>query len=124
MQWAGMYDPPIMPQFFTLDMFATLARYKDKLGFECTCTWQDHPAYAIVGRLIAFSANLKSAHTPQDRLTVTRLSECASQVDCYGASSEAIRRSPRGTHSPQRRFLGSDFTDITRITSLGSSQCR
>jgi uncharacterized glyoxalase superfamily protein PhnB len=40
----------IAPQFFTTDIPATLAYYKDKLGFECLSTWQDPPVYAIVTR--------------------------------------------------------------------------
>lgn len=40
----------IAPQFFTTDIPATLAFYKDKLGFECLGTWQDPPVYAIVAR--------------------------------------------------------------------------
>ena len=40
----------IAPQFFTMDIPATLAWYKDKLGFECEGTWQDPPVYAIVAR--------------------------------------------------------------------------
>jgi uncharacterized glyoxalase superfamily protein PhnB len=40
----------IAPQFFTTDIPATLAYYKDKLGFECQGTWHDPPVYAIVVR--------------------------------------------------------------------------
>jgi uncharacterized glyoxalase superfamily protein PhnB len=40
----------IAPQFFTTDIPATLAYYKDRLGFECLGTWQDPPVYAIVVR--------------------------------------------------------------------------
>src|SRR6476646_2620064 len=40
----------IAPQFFTMNIPATLAYYKDKLGFECLGTWQDPPVYAIVAR--------------------------------------------------------------------------
>ena len=40
----------IAPQFFTMDLPATLAYYRDKLGFECLGTWDDPPAYAIVAR--------------------------------------------------------------------------
>ena len=40
----------IAPQFFTTDIPATLAYYKDKLGFECTSTWLNPPVYAIVAR--------------------------------------------------------------------------
>ena len=40
----------IAPQFFTINIPATLAYYKDKLGFECVGTWQDPPVYAIVAR--------------------------------------------------------------------------
>ena len=40
----------IAPVFFTMDIPATLAYYKAKLGFECLGTWQDPPVYAIVAR--------------------------------------------------------------------------
>ena len=40
----------IVPLFFTLDIPATVAYYKDKLGFACLGTWQDPPVYAIVAR--------------------------------------------------------------------------
>lgn len=40
----------IAPQFFSLDIPATVAYYKDKLGFECVGTWHDPPVYAIVSR--------------------------------------------------------------------------
>jgi uncharacterized glyoxalase superfamily protein PhnB len=40
----------IAPQFFTLDLRATLAYYSEKLGFDCVGTWQAPPVYAIVTR--------------------------------------------------------------------------
>jgi uncharacterized glyoxalase superfamily protein PhnB len=40
----------IAPVFFTMDIPATLAYYREKLGFECLGTWQDPPVYAIVAR--------------------------------------------------------------------------
>jgi uncharacterized glyoxalase superfamily protein PhnB len=40
----------IAPQFFTTDLPATLAYYRDALGFECLGTWNDPPVYAIVAR--------------------------------------------------------------------------
>jgi uncharacterized glyoxalase superfamily protein PhnB len=40
----------IAPQCFTTDIPATIAYYKDTLGFECVGTWQDPPVYAIVAR--------------------------------------------------------------------------
>jgi uncharacterized glyoxalase superfamily protein PhnB len=46
----------IVPVFFTLDIPATLAYYKDKLGFEVLGTWSgsddpNHPpVYAIIAR--------------------------------------------------------------------------
>src|SRR6516164_8994812 len=40
----------IAPQFFTTDIPATLAYYRDKLGFDCLGTWQEPPVYAIVAR--------------------------------------------------------------------------
>ena len=40
----------IASQFFTMEMTATLAYYKDKLGFDCLGTWNDPPVYAIVVR--------------------------------------------------------------------------
>jgi catechol 2,3-dioxygenase-like lactoylglutathione lyase family enzyme len=35
----------IAPQFFTTDIPATLAYYRDKLGFDCLSTWQDPPVF-------------------------------------------------------------------------------
>jgi uncharacterized glyoxalase superfamily protein PhnB len=40
----------IAPHFFTTDIPATLAYYKDTLGFECVGTWQDPPVFATVAR--------------------------------------------------------------------------
>ncbi|MEO8367640.1 MAG: VOC family protein [Candidatus Solibacter sp.] len=40
----------IAPVFFTMDIPATLAYYREKLGFECLGTWQVPPVYAIVAR--------------------------------------------------------------------------
>lgn len=40
----------IAPEFFSTDIPATLAYYKDKLGFACMGTWEDPPVYAIVAR--------------------------------------------------------------------------
>ena len=40
----------IAPQFFTTDLSATLAYYRDKLGFDCLGTWHDPPVYVIVER--------------------------------------------------------------------------
>jgi uncharacterized glyoxalase superfamily protein PhnB len=40
----------IAPVFFTTGIPATLAFYRDMLGFECLGTWQDPPVYAIVAR--------------------------------------------------------------------------
>jgi uncharacterized glyoxalase superfamily protein PhnB len=40
----------IAPQFFTMDLAATLAYFKDALGFDCLGTWHDPPVYAIVAR--------------------------------------------------------------------------
>lgn len=40
----------IAPQFFSTDLAATLAYYRDRLGFACVGTWQDPPVYAIVVR--------------------------------------------------------------------------
>ena len=40
----------IAPQFFTENIPATIAYYRDKLGFDCLGTWQDPPVYAILAR--------------------------------------------------------------------------
>jgi hypothetical protein len=40
----------IAPQVFTMDLPATLAYYRDNLGFQCLGTWHDPPVYAIVAR--------------------------------------------------------------------------
>jgi len=40
----------IAPLFFTMDIPATPAYYREKLGIECLGTWQDPSVYAIVAR--------------------------------------------------------------------------
>lgn len=40
----------IVPMFFSTNMEATLAYYRDKLGFACMGTWMDPPVYAILQR--------------------------------------------------------------------------
>jgi uncharacterized glyoxalase superfamily protein PhnB len=40
----------IAPQFFSENIPATLAYYKDTLGFDRVGTWQDPPVYAIIAR--------------------------------------------------------------------------
>ena len=40
----------IVPVFFTKDVPATLAWYKEKLGFQCLGTWNDPPIYGIIAR--------------------------------------------------------------------------
>src|SRR5690349_10865692 len=40
----------VAPQFFATNISATLAYYRDKVGFQCLGQWQDPPVYAIVGR--------------------------------------------------------------------------
>jgi uncharacterized glyoxalase superfamily protein PhnB len=40
----------IVPVFFTTDIPATLAYYKNTLGFECLGTWGDPPFYAVTAR--------------------------------------------------------------------------
>ena len=40
----------IAPLFFTMDIPAMLAYYRDRLGFECLGMWQHPPVYAIVAR--------------------------------------------------------------------------
>jgi hypothetical protein len=40
----------IAPLFFTMDILAALAYYKDKFAFECLGTWEDPPVYAIAAR--------------------------------------------------------------------------
>lgn len=40
----------ISPQFFSTDLAATLAYYRERLGFACVGTWHEPPVYAIVAR--------------------------------------------------------------------------
>jgi uncharacterized glyoxalase superfamily protein PhnB len=59
----------IAPQFFTTDIPATLAYYKDKLGFDCLGTWRDPPVYAIVardGHAIHFRCAAPPVHSGKD----------------------------------------------------------
>jgi uncharacterized glyoxalase superfamily protein PhnB len=55
----------IAPQFFSLDIPATLSYYRDKLGFECVSTWQEPPVYAIVAR-DGNAIHFRCAEPPKD----------------------------------------------------------
>ena len=70
----------IAPQFFTTDIPATLAYYRDKLGFECLGTWQDPPVYAIVGRDTRGVANMPW----QSREFVVK--DCDGRLVAFGAN--------------------------------------
>ena len=48
--YVAPHDPPNRTPVLYADLPATLAYYRDKLGFECLSTWQDPPVYAIVAR--------------------------------------------------------------------------
>ena len=58
----------IAPQFFTTDMAATLAYYRDQLGFDCVGTWQDPPSYAIVAR-DQHKINFRLAEPPAPKIS-------------------------------------------------------
>jgi len=53
----------IAPQFFTTNIPATVAYYREKLGFECKSMWQDPPVYAIVAR-DEYSIHFRCAEPP------------------------------------------------------------
>jgi uncharacterized glyoxalase superfamily protein PhnB len=40
----------IVPVFFTTDIPATMAYYRDKLGFDWLGTWQNPPVYGMIAR--------------------------------------------------------------------------
>ena len=40
----------IVPMFFSTNMEASIAYYRDMLGFACVGTWMDPPVYAILQR--------------------------------------------------------------------------
>ena len=48
--YVDRHDPPNRAPVLHDGPAATLAYYRDKLGFDCLGTWQDPPVYAIVAR--------------------------------------------------------------------------
>ena len=50
----------IAPQFFTVDLPATLAYYRDKLGFDCLGKSREFVVKDCDGRLLAFGSDVPS----------------------------------------------------------------
>lgn len=106
----------IAPQFFTLDIPGTLAYYRDKLGFECSSTWEDPPVYAIVARdqhKIHFRCAAPPAANPNkysdELLDAYLLIEDADTLYAeYAARSVEFTRGPADTPWQSREFVVKD----------------
>ena len=88
----------IAPVFFTTDLPATLAYYKDKLAFECLGTWHDPPVYAIIardGRAIHFRCAEPPAANP-DKCPEELLDAYLFVEDAEALHSEFAARGQRG----------------------------
>src|SRR5688500_9640802 len=99
----------IAPQFFTTDLPATLAYYKDRLGFECLSIWHDPPVYAIVART----------------LPLRRVSHALSRQVLRRAARRLLVRRKRGRST--RRVLGPRCrarASAGRHTLAGARICR
>ena len=76
----------IAPLFFTMDIPATLAYYKEKLGFDCLGTWQDPPVYAIVARdqqAIHFRCAEPPTANPDNTRTHCSTRTCSSKMPTH-----------------------------------------
>jgi uncharacterized glyoxalase superfamily protein PhnB len=117
----------IAPQFFAEDIPATLAYYRDKLGFACLGTWQDPPTYAIVerdGHRIHFRCAAPprpSADKYDDELLDAYLT--VDDVDAlyaeYGARGVAFTRAIGNTPWNAREFVVKDCDG--RLLAFGAS---
>jgi uncharacterized glyoxalase superfamily protein PhnB len=119
----------IAPQFFTTAMAATLAYYKDTLGFECVGTWDDPPGYAIVtrdGRAIHF--RLAEPPTPNpDKYEGELLDAYLNVEDAdalyaeYSARGAEFTRALGDTPWHTREFVVKDCDG--RLLAFGANRC-
>lgn len=117
----------IAPQFFTTDLPATLAYYKDKLGFACVGTWHDPPVYAIVardGRAIHFRCAPQPAPNPDkyaDELldAYLRIDDADALHAEYSARGVEFARGLGDTPWPSREFVVKDCDG--RLLAFGSN---
>jgi uncharacterized glyoxalase superfamily protein PhnB len=117
----------IAPQFFTENILATLAYYRDKLGFGCVGTWQDPPVYAIVARdahRIHFRCAAPARPRPEkydDELLDAYVS--VEDVDAlyaeYGARGVEFTRNLADTPWHSREFVVKDCDG--RLLAFGAS---
>ena len=102
----------IAPQFFTTEMAATLAYYKDTLGFDCVGTWDDPPVYAIVGRdehrihfRLADPPTPNPENTPTNSSTPTCSSRTRTRYTPSMSRAESSSREPLATRPGTRGNL-------------------
>ena len=117
----------IAPQFFTTNIPATLAYYKEKLGFDCLGTWHDPPVYAIVARdqqRIHFRCAEPPTANP-DKYTDELLDAYLSVEDAdalyaeYAANGVEFTRELADTPWHSREFVVKDCDG--RLLAFGSS---
>lgn len=117
----------IAPVFFTTNIPATLAYYKDKLGFECRGTWQDPPVYAIVARdQLAIHFRCAQPPTPnpekyEDELldAYLRTEDAAALYAQFSASGVEFTRNLGNTPWNSREFVVKDCDG--RLLAFGSN---
>lgn len=117
----------IVPVFFTMDIPATLAYYKDKLGFECLGTWHDPPVYAIIaGDHQAIHFRCAEPPTPHPDKDAEELLDAYLSVDDagalfaeYTARGVEITRELADTPWGSREFAVKDCAG--RLPAFGSS---
>lgn len=118
----------IAPEFFTTDIPATLAWYRQKLGFECIGTWQDPPSYAIAARdqhAIHFRCAAPPTANPDkyaDELldAYIRVDDADALYAEYAAGGVEFPRELGDTPWGSREFVVKDCDG--RLLAFGSSQ--
>lgn len=118
----------IAPQFFTADMAATLAYYRDVLGFATVGTWLEPPVYAIVerdGQLLHF--RLAEAPPPHAGKYEDELLDAYLRVDGidalyaeYAARGAEFTRGLGDTPWQAREFVVKDCDG--RLLAFGGSR--
>jgi catechol 2,3-dioxygenase-like lactoylglutathione lyase family enzyme len=118
----------IAPQFFTTNLPATLAYYRDKPGFECLGTWHDPPVYAIVAR-DQHSIHFRCAEAPlphPDKYADELLDAYVSIADAHALYAEYANRGVEFTRTlgdtpwHSREFVVKDCDG--RLLAFGANQ--
>ena len=122
-KWGEHMIRQIAPQFFTTNLPATLACYRDTLGFECLGTWNDPPVYATSPETSTESTSvspIRRRQVPTSMRMNCSTPTCSSRTRmCCTPSMSPAEPSSR---DPLATRPGNRASSLSRAVMAGSSR--